>query len=151
VCQDHGFNEVHSKPGNGATFKTYFPRFVDSRKAHPGEVETTHVAQKGRGTILLVEDDELVRNMTADALLFLGYTPVTAANAQDALEVRVNLATPIDLVISDVVMPGMQGTDYGSGWSHFVPALAEPSQLRASEAGMPFVFNEGIPKVSTTF
>src|SRR3974390_1442015 len=62
-------------------------------------------------TILRVEDDELVRNMTADVLQLLGYRPVVAANPAEALEACKNMKTPIDLVISDVVMPGMHGTE----------------------------------------
>ncbi len=110
VRQNDGFINLYSEPDRGTTFNIYFPRFAGACAEAAEEAAETRPGV-GKGNILLVEDDELVRNMTADTLLFLGYTPLVAGNAQEAINICENLATPIDLAISDVVMPGMRGTE----------------------------------------
>ena len=124
VRQNHGFINVYSEPGHGSTFKLYFPRFAGVAEA-PAEHTPQRVplAGRGKGTILLVEDDDLVRDMTADTLVYLGYTPLVASNPQHALEICRNPATSIDLVISDVVMPGMKGTDLRDRMVELRPGL----------------------------
>ncbi len=112
VRQNRGFINVYSEPGHGTTFKLYFPRFAGALETPaPQTPEPISVTGRGKGSILLVEDDELVRTMTADTLEYLGFTPLVADNPQDAIEMCRNPATPVDLVITDVVMPGMKGTD----------------------------------------
>jgi two-component system, cell cycle sensor histidine kinase and response regulator CckA len=112
VRQNQGFINVYSERGYGATFKLYFPRFTGTPESRTEQAPGKALAAGERkGTILLVEDDDLVRSMTADTLVFLGYTPLTAATPQQAIEICCNPATQIDLVVSDVVMAGMKATD----------------------------------------
>jgi two-component system, cell cycle sensor histidine kinase and response regulator CckA len=115
VRQNSGFVDVDTEPGRGTAFQIYFPRFVDGALDGAGDppepLEVPRTAGRANGAILLVEDDELVRNMTADALRFLGYSPIVAVNPKDALAICADHSRPIDLVISDVVMPDLNGPD----------------------------------------
>jgi PAS domain S-box-containing protein len=112
VRQNHGFIHVYSEPGIGATFKICFPRLArDAGDSGAGKAVVTPATAGRKGSILLVEDDELVRDMTADTLTWLGYTPLVAAGAREALGICANRATPVDLMITDVVMPEMKGTE----------------------------------------
>ena len=124
VRQTGGVIFVDSAPGEGAAFKIYLPRYVESaadakagapaeraaaaRPAPPdepaGEVDLT-----GEGTVLLVEDEAAVRMFGARALRNKGYKVLEADNGEGALEVIGKAGEPIDLIISDVVMPGMDG------------------------------------------
>ncbi|MFQ5619038.1 MAG: PAS domain-containing protein [Rhodospirillales bacterium] len=124
VRQTGGVIFVDSAPGEGATFKIYLPRHVEpsaeattgaaagraavARPARPdepaGEADLT-----GVGTVLLVEDEAAVRMFGARALRNKGYKVLEADNGEGALEVIGSAGRPIDLIISDVVMPGMDG------------------------------------------
>ena len=71
----------------------------------------THAVPAGSGTILLVEDDENVRLMAAQMLKVLGYTVFSAGSPQDALAICRETDQPIDCVVTDVIMPGMNGRE----------------------------------------
>ncbi len=112
VRQNRGFINVYSEPGMGTTFRIYFPHLVGAAEEPGGrEAEVMQVSGSRKDFILLVEDDELVRNMTADTLTWLGYAPLVAASAREAIVICGNRTCPIDLVITDVVMPEMKGTE----------------------------------------
>jgi PAS domain S-box-containing protein len=108
VKQNGGFVNVYSEPEKGTTFKIYIPRIMD-------EVEEKRIKKtpmkSHSGTILLVEDDDMVRKMTASILERIGYSVVTAEAPLEALELIEKGDTPIELLITDVVMPQMNGTD----------------------------------------
>src|SRR5205085_10463556 len=91
-------------------FVIYLP--VHREESGAGRARKTEKAKKdelwGSGTILLVEDEPMVRTVAERALTRHGYTVITADNGQDALEILAR-NEPIDLLISDVVMPGMDG------------------------------------------
>jgi two-component system cell cycle sensor histidine kinase/response regulator CckA len=110
VKQSGGFIFADSKVGEGARFVIYLP--VHREEAAAGRSRTVAKAKKdelwGSGTVLLVEDEPMVRSVAERALTRHGYKVVTADNGEDALEI-VNSGEPIDLLISDVVMPGMDG------------------------------------------
>jgi CheY-like chemotaxis protein len=110
VRQNHGFITVYTEPDHGTVFKLYFPRHMDASEVET-KPETTEIRAVTNGQILLVEDDELVRNMIANELLSLGYKALAARSAEEAVEICGNPLTRIDLVITDVVMPKMKGTE----------------------------------------
>jgi two-component system, cell cycle sensor histidine kinase and response regulator CckA len=110
VKQSGGFIFADSKVAEGTRFVIYLPvhreeaSAAKARKAgKPKESELW-----GSGTVLLVEDEPMVRGVAERALTRHGYTVITADNGEDALEI-INRGDPIDLLISDVVMPGMDG------------------------------------------
>ncbi len=110
VKQNNGFINVYSEPGQGTSFKIYFPRISEEEKEESGKARKPEVTT-GTGTILLVEDDAMVRGMTAEILEEIGYTVLIADNPRKALLLCENRDTCIDLLITDVVMPDMKGTE----------------------------------------
>jgi signal transduction histidine kinase/ActR/RegA family two-component response regulator len=108
VKQSGGNIWVYSEPGQGTTFKIYLPR-VDEPLEEAGEV----VVQKeltGRGeTILVVEDEEKVRQVTVQILTKNGYTVLEASHGDEAKQICEEHGGPIHLIVTDVVMPGMNG------------------------------------------
>ena len=109
VKQSLGNIYAESELGKGTTFKVYLPRTKQVRRAVSGPVPrlTTH----GTETILVVEDDESVRDLTREILQSNGYTVRLACNGIEALSMCEKASHAIHLVISDVIMPKMSGTD----------------------------------------
>ena len=107
VRQNNGFVNVYSEVGRGTTFKLYFPLAEDQEQATA--VSEPKEPVYGSGRILLVEDDESVRSVTAKTLETLGYEVTAAATPAEALSVVQNSDTPYALLVTDVVMPGMNG------------------------------------------
>ena len=111
VHQAEGFIFVDSAAGQGTTFTIYLPVHGDGkmvvRDVAPALDEEGDLT--GQGTILLVEDEDAVRLFGSRALRNKGYHVLEATDGEIALEVIAKSATPIDLIISDVVMPGMDG------------------------------------------
>jgi two-component system cell cycle sensor histidine kinase/response regulator CckA len=111
VKQSGGFITVDSELGRGTSFKIYLPR----RKVDAGDVAPVEVAPAvtrdvtGQDTILLVEDEEAVRSFAARALRMRGYHVLEASGGEEALEIVKNDKAKIDLIITDVVMPNMDG------------------------------------------
>jgi two-component system cell cycle sensor histidine kinase/response regulator CckA len=110
VKQSGGFIFADSKPGEGTRFVIYLP--VHREEAAAGRTRSAPKAKKdelwGTGTVLLVEDEPTVRSVAERALTRHGYKVLTADNGEEALDI-VARGEPIDLLISDVVMPGMDG------------------------------------------
>jgi two-component system cell cycle sensor histidine kinase/response regulator CckA len=110
VKQSGGFIFADSKVGEGAQFVIYLP--VHREEATAGRKQSLPKADKdelwGSGTVLLVEDEPTVRSVAERALTRHGYKVITADNGEDALEI-LSRGEPIELLISDVVMPGMDG------------------------------------------
>ena len=110
VKQTGGFIMVDSDVGKGTTFRIFLPRHradlssatVETERAGPRDVT-------GQDTILLVEDEEAVRSFAARALKMRGYSVLEAAGGEEALEIVKNAKAPIHLLITDVVMPNMDG------------------------------------------
>jgi two-component system, cell cycle sensor histidine kinase and response regulator CckA len=119
VKQTGGFVYVDSKEGQGTTFRIFLPRHHQDKEAAPDPAIAAAIAAKeaakpkadltGQGTILLVEDEEGLRGLNARGLRSRGYTVVEASNGVEALEMFEEQNREIDLVVSDVVMPEMDG------------------------------------------
>src|SRR4029077_19621659 len=109
VKQSGGYIWVYSEPGQGTTFKLYFPR-VDAPAESPAPPRAA-ATLAGTETILLAEDDEMLRPLAKGLLDKLGYTVLEAENAERALERAQSHAGPIHLLLADVVMPGLSGRE----------------------------------------
>jgi two-component system, cell cycle sensor histidine kinase and response regulator CckA len=111
VKQTGGFIFVDSAVGEGTTFRIFLPRHVPDENEVAAKIEAAKPAADltGHGTILLVEDEEAVRAFSARALRSRGYTVLEAASGLDALDVVEQSGSEIDLIVSDVVMPEMDG------------------------------------------
>jgi signal transduction histidine kinase len=110
IKQNGGEIVVQSEPGKGTTFQIYLPAVLAAAEAmiHPSaEV----AAQPATETILLVEDDPQVRNLTRTMLTHMGYHVLGAESAGEALRVAFRHEGALDLLLTDVVMPHMKGTD----------------------------------------
>ncbi len=109
VKQNGGFISVYSEPGIGTTFKIFFPPVEDPAAATRG-IEYQPLPP-GKETILLVEDDDGVRELARVTLERRGYHVLIAPNAADAISIFASEGQDIDLLITDVIMPGMNGRE----------------------------------------
>jgi PAS domain S-box-containing protein len=110
VDQSGGHVEVYSELGVGTTFKVYLPR-AEEVAEQVGQDQQPQALLGGAETILLVEDDEMVRELARRSLEQQGYTVLGAEHPDQALLTNVRHDGPIDLLITDVVMPGMGGRE----------------------------------------
>jgi len=108
VKQSGGFIWVYSEPGQGSTFKIYFPRVEDALPAaEPSKVRPK--LAKGSETVLVAEDEGGVRSLACEALISHGYKVLEATGAAQALQIAEQHTEPIHLLLTDVVMPGTDG------------------------------------------
>jgi two-component system cell cycle sensor histidine kinase/response regulator CckA len=108
IKQSGGYVFVQSEIGRGTVFTIYFPR-VDEPTEALGAAPAALVAAGGSETVLLVEDEESVRQLIRETLESRGYHVLEAGNGQAALALAASRSETIDLVITDVVMPGLSG------------------------------------------
>jgi two-component system cell cycle sensor histidine kinase/response regulator CckA len=122
VRQSGGFIWVYSEPSKGSTFKVYMPRVAQEAQktvaalASPSQLE-------GEETVLVVEDQEEVRRLTTLVLRSYGYEVLEASSGEDALEVASARPERIDLLITDVVMPGMTGRELATKLAEVRPGM----------------------------
>jgi PAS domain S-box-containing protein len=129
VGQSGGFVEVESQLGQGTTFRLHFPAVEDIAQPAQSPLPTTDLPQ-GSGTVLVVEDEDAIRRLLLETLGECGYTVLTAGNPHEAMALIQTTKEKVDLLITDVVMPG------GSG-----PELAE--HFHASRSGVPRLMISG--------
>ncbi|MBW1780340.1 MAG: response regulator [Deltaproteobacteria bacterium] len=111
IVKQHGGNIwLYSEPGKGTTFKIYLP-VSEEAKAPKKTIEMPEIVLCGSETILLAEDNKMVSEVTHELLRRLGYPVLTAENGARALEILDRHDGPIDLLLTDVVMPEMNGRD----------------------------------------
>ncbi len=110
VKQSGGYVFVHSELGQGSTFRIYLPR-VEEAAEPPGRVHAALSASGGSETVLLVEDEESVRQLVRETLEARGYKVLEADHGEAALQLAASYQDPIHMLITDVVMPGMSGRE----------------------------------------
>ncbi|MCC5885650.1 MAG: response regulator [Gammaproteobacteria bacterium] len=106
IKQSGGYINIYSEPGRGTTVKLYLPRAA--AEAQDDAPASAVQLPGGQESILVVEDDELVRAYTSQVLAMLGYEVHVASEALEALDI-LRCGTPVDLLFTDIVMPGMNG------------------------------------------
>jgi PAS domain S-box-containing protein len=124
VKQSGGHVKIYSEVGQGTTIKIYLPRYTSRREI--ADVEKEQQESPGQGeqeVILIVEDDDDLRAYLAEALRGLGYLVVVARHAQAALPMLQQGSVRIDLLLTDVVMPGMNGRELGRKAQELRPDL----------------------------
>jgi two-component system cell cycle sensor histidine kinase/response regulator CckA len=121
IDQNRGFITAYSEAGHGTTFKAYLPRTVELRAAATPAAEPS--VRSAGGTVLLVEDDDLVRRTTAATLEEIGYTVLEASGPTEALAFCDRAELAIDVVLTDVVMPGMSGKELSGRLESLRPGL----------------------------
>ncbi len=129
VKQAGGHIVVYSEPGRGTTFRVYLPA-IDATPVEPAPVLESEKPSTGAETVLLCEDDRFVRELAAQLLRNAGYTVIAVGSGNEGLEAARNHTGSIDLLITDVIMPGMNGRE-----------LSE--QLGAALPGLPTLFISG--------
>jgi CheY-like chemotaxis protein len=122
VRQSNGSIELHSELEKGTTIKVYLP------SPSPSQVSRDQSSAKGADldgneTILLVEDEEMLRELSADILAMYGYNVIAAATGTEALELSGKENSTVDLLLTDVVMPGMSGKRLADELRSFIPGI----------------------------
>ncbi|MCP4693590.1 MAG: response regulator, partial [Desulfobacterales bacterium] len=130
VNQHEGHIQVQSHPERGTTFSIYFKR-TEKKLEIADEVKSVQV-NRGKETILIAEDNKDVRMLTVSALEYYGYRVITASSGTEAVRIFNEFAGGIDLLLTDVVMPGFRGE-----------AVAQ--NLRVKQPGLPIIFMSGHP------
>lgn len=121
VKQSHGEIAVDSTPGRGTTFKIYLPRTFEEPE---DQIEVPKGALEGHGeTVLVVEDESLVRLTVRGYLERGGYHVMTAKDGTEALALAEGASSPIDLLVTDMVLPGLKGPDIARQISALQPGI----------------------------
>jgi len=122
VKQNDGFINVYSEPGRGTTFKVYLPQHKVKAHTFP-EKAPDRSTEGGRETILLVEDETAILRMTATMLERMGYKVLAAATPGEAIRLALEYIGRIDLLMTDVVMPEMNGRELAGNLLRTFPNL----------------------------
>lgn len=122
VKQSGGYIWAYSEPNRGTTFKIYLPRVDQPAEASAGEKHTKPV-QRGTETILLVEDDPQLRQLSSSVLAHCGYNMLVAATPQEGLAICQANHNDIRLLVTDIVMPGLNGRELAERALKICPKL----------------------------
>ena len=109
IIKSHGgYINVHSQKGEGATFAIYLP--ASAKEVRQEKVEPVQkTVAKGTGTILLIDDEEMIIKVGEELLQELGYKVISARSGDEAIQIYERNADKIDLIVMDMIMPGMGG------------------------------------------
>jgi CheY-like chemotaxis protein/two-component sensor histidine kinase len=122
VKQSGGNIWVYSEPGRGTTFKIYLPQVDEALEELTEKIETKEVP-RGSETVLIVEDDKEVRGLAARILENQGYKVLEASQGSEALPLCKEHQKPIHLMLTDVVMPGLDGRELAERAKSFHPGM----------------------------
>jgi PAS domain S-box-containing protein len=122
VKQNNGFIDVNSQPGQGTTFGIYLPRHT-AEAGRPAKLDAAQPAAAGHETILLVEDESMILDIAVKILTRQGYSVLAAASPGEAIRLAREHTGPIHLLITDVVMPEMNGRDLAKNLLPLYPNL----------------------------
>jgi CheY-like chemotaxis protein len=153
VKQSKGYIWVYSELGRGTTFNVYLPRATQDVPAHAVSTAAAALVKRASETVLLVEDEAGVRHLSKRILDNAGYRVLEAANGNDAEKLFAHHADSIDLVVTDVIMPGCGGPELMSRLKVHVPDLrvlymsGYTEQAAAHKAGI----DRGLPFVQKPF
>jgi CheY-like chemotaxis protein len=123
IKQSGGYLSVDSAPGKGTAFQIFLPRILETANKIP-EIEPSAKFIPENTTVLLVEDERALRKLTCKMLLDMGFIVLEAEDAFQAIEIAKRTEFPIDLLLTDVIMPGM------SGWALAEMLSSERPELR---------------------
>jgi PAS domain S-box-containing protein len=121
VAQSGGHVTAYSEPGHGSTFKVFLPRVAET--VEPRSEAVAEPAASGAETVLVVEDEDAVRSFVERVLGGLGYTVTTARSGAEALALAAHHRGPIDLLVTDVMLPGMNGRELSERLTALRPSL----------------------------
>ncbi|MFA5907720.1 MAG: response regulator [Vicinamibacterales bacterium] len=123
VAQSGGHVDVDSSPGRGTTMRVFLPRVADELEVRPPE-EALALAGRGHETLLLVEDEDFVRELLSEFLRSSGYTVIEARSAEEALALfKHDGAMAIDLLVTDMVLSGINGARLAERLKAMIPGL----------------------------
>jgi CheY-like chemotaxis protein len=123
VEQSGGVIRCESQPGRGTTFRIFLPAVAEAVDAGPQTPEGLAMAPKGSETVLLAEDEEVVRKLARRTLETCGYTVLEARNGRDGLALCETHQGPIHLLVTDVAMPGMRARELAEGALKMRPGM----------------------------
>jgi CheY-like chemotaxis protein len=124
VRQSGGHISVESEPGKGTTFRVYFPRQADVSAAPvAAPPPPPKAAVRGEGIVLLAEDDRSVRRLVTTELTRRGFTIIEAEDGAAALELFKKEKDRVDILVTDIVMPRMNGADLATAAERLRPGL----------------------------
>ena len=123
IKQAHGYITVYSEPGNGTTVKIYFPVNDDLTTIAGTTPTSIEKSPGGTETILVCEDDDTVRKLTVKMLEDAGYKVLAAEHAAQALNLIQNRDEPTELLITDLIMPGMNGEELAVAVKELIPTI----------------------------